>query len=408
MKRTLFLIVCILFFCSVPAFAEGAATPISCPEDLFLLASDPDGDFVLTEDIYMTDELAWQPVVFHGHLDGQGYTIYNSHPAGFAAQTRTVYDGNYKEYEGYFQGFFGILDGAVVENLNLVGASAQVYNSDLCVFASPFAGLMENGVIVRNCSVQGFCDLSTSGHCFGVGGLAGYGSGRLENCTADVALVCIDTDVEYKDEQFMGGAYSAGYIDIVDCDIKIDGYDSDHGYVHNGGLVGMYIIYPKGTSYAGEIVDSHVEGRIRFFEDNRDRRAYCAPYIGEVLQWTYDWGGCTEDFERDEVFTYDETLRPCPHGNLYWTETKVEPDYGVQGYREFRCTECGYMVRTEYRAPLKQEITLIDPAPIEEALQEAQQAQSKGFSVIPIAAFAAGACVVALLLRILRNPKGKH
>ena len=388
-------------------FADGPVA-ISSPEDLFLLAEDPYGDFVLTEDIYMTEELAWQPVVFYGHLDGQGHTIYNSHPAGFANQTRTVYDGNYKEYEGYFQGFFGILDGGVVENLNLVGASTLAYQSELCIFASPFAGLMENGAIVRNCSVQGYSDLSTSGHCFGVGGLAGYGSGRLESCAADVSLVCIDTDVEYKDEQFMGGAYAAGYIDIVDCDIKIDGYDSDHGYVHDGGLVGMYIIYPKGTSYAGEIVDSHVEGRIRFFEDNRDRRAYCAPYIGEVLQWTYDWGGCTEDFERDEVFVYDEILRPCPHGNLYWTETKVEPDYGVQGYREFRCTECGYTVRTEYRAPLKQEITLIDPAPLEEALQEAQQAQSKGFSVIPIAAFAAGACVVALLLRILRNPKGKH
>ena len=409
MKRTLFLIVCILFFGSVPAFAEGAATPISCPEDLYLLASDPDGDFVLTEDIYMTDELAWQPVIFRGHLDGQGYTIYNSHPAGFANQTRTVYDGNYKEYEGYFQGFFGILDGAVVENLNLVGASTLAYRSDLCIFASPFAGLMENGAVVRNCSVQGYSDLSTSGHCFGVGGLAGYGSGRLENCTADVILLCIDTDREYKDEQFMGGAYAAGYIDIVDCDIHIDGYDSDHGYVHDGGLVGMYIIYPKGTSYAGQIVRSHVSGRIRFFEDNRDRRAYCAPYIGEVLQWTYEWGGCTEDFERDEVFTYDEDLLPCGHeGTDAWTVTTVEPDYGKQGYKEFYCSTCGFHYRMDYRAPLKQEIELIDPAPIEEALQEAQQAQSKGFSVIPIVAFAAGACIVALLLRVLRNPKGKH
>ena len=80
----------------------------------------------------------------------------------------------------------------------------------------------------------------------------------------------------------------------------------------------------------------------------------------------------------------------------------------MQGYRELRCVECGYTYRTDYRAPLKQEIELIDPAPIEEALQEAQQAQSKGFSIIPIIAFLAGAGVVALLLRIFSKPKGNH
>ena len=409
MKRVFVLTLLILALAACFAHAEGQPVPISSPEDLFLLVEDPDGAFVLTEDIYLPKDFAWVPPVFRGHLDGQGHTIYNAHNSGLCPQTRTVYDGNYKEYEGYFAGFFGILDGAVVENLNLIGASVLVYDSDLCAFAAPFAGLMENGALVRNCEVQGMGTLTTSGPCFGIGGFAGYGSGRIENSMADVTLCCVDTDIEYKDEQFMGGAYAAGFIDLADCRVTIDGYDSDHGYVHNGGLVGMYIIYPRGTSYAGQILNTHVEGRIRFFEDNRDRRAYCAPYIGEVLQWTYEWGGCSENFERDEVFTYDEILRPCPHGPESYTTIVTQPDYNVRGCTKYICSECGYSYIADHTAPLKQEIKLLDEEPLEQALQAAQQTQTNRFSVvIGAAAFLLGAGIVAVLFHLLGGKKGRH
>ncbi|MBQ3661543.1 MAG: hypothetical protein II907_05880 [Firmicutes bacterium] len=407
-------LICLLA-CGV-SYADSAATPISSPEDLLLLVQNPDGDFVLTEDIYLPDLQAepffeWTPPVFRGHLDGQGHTIYNVRNTDICSETSTVYDGNYKEYDGEFAGLFGILDGAVVENLNLVGANI-LWRDDFpgdrggCVFAGLMTGLMENGAVVRNCSVQGSCEVSTSGHCFGVGGIAGYGSGRIENSSADAVLICVDKDKEYKDEQFMGGAYSAGFIDIVDCDIKIDGYDSDHGYVHNGGLVGMYIIYPKGTSYAGQVLDTHVSGRIRFFEDNRDRRAYCAPYIGEVLQWTYDWGGCTENFLRDEVFTYDEDLVPCEHqGTSSWTAMVVEPYYGMQGYTEYTCEECGYTVRTDYKAPLKQEFRVLK-APVLDEKEEAVLKKAKGLPLPLVAGI--GACVLLVFLFLATRKKGKH
>ena len=68
MKRiAVLLLICISMATGI-VFADGPVA-ISSPEDLFLLAEDPNGDFVLTEDIYMTEELAWQPVVFYGHLD---------------------------------------------------------------------------------------------------------------------------------------------------------------------------------------------------------------------------------------------------------------------------------------------------------------------------------------------------
>ena len=401
MKRILILILVLCFFCAPAAFVFAAVDPIeiSCMEDLYLLAEHPEGYFILTDDIYFDPDSEWVPPVFRGRLNGNGYTIYNASPSSLCPETRTVYDGNYKEYDGQFAGLFGILDGAFVEELNLVGATVQVQDSDACIFAGLLTGLMENNAIVRNCSIQGFCDVSTSGPCFGVGGIAGYGSGQIDWCSADTVLVCTDTDREYKDEQFMGGAYAAGFIDLIENDIRIDGYDSDHGYVHDGGLVGMYIIYPRGTSYAGGVVSNHVSGRIRFFEDNRDRRAYCAPYIGEVLQWTYEWGGCTEDFERDEVFVYDEDLRPCVHGQASWDENVTEADYGVQGYTDITCRECGYAFRTAYRAPLKQEIRVLEEEPVAEAAAAAAEANAKQ-GVDPKAII--GACIGgAILLAVL-------
>ena len=86
---------------------------------------------------------------------------------------------------------------------------------------------------------------------FGVGGFVGYGSGTLESCQGDFTLICTDTDAQTRDEQFMGGAYAAGHLNVKDCTVAIDGYDSDHGYVHNGGLVGMYIFYPAGLDFHG-------------------------------------------------------------------------------------------------------------------------------------------------------------
>ena len=412
MKKIILFVITILAFSWSFSFAENSAIELSSAEDLQLLAENPDGEFILTEDIYFEPDTEWVPPVFRGHLNGNGYTIYNVHNTGLCPETRTVYDGNYKEYDGAFAGLFGILDGAVVEELNLVGASIQVYDSDACVFAGVLTGLMENDAVVRNCSVQGSCDVSTSGHCFGVGGIAGYGSGQISWCSADTTLVCTDTDVEYKDEQFMGGAYAAGFIDLLENDIRIDGCDSDHGYVHNGGLVGMYIIYPKGTSYAGAVVNDHVSGRIRFFEDNRDRRAYCEPYIGEVLQWTYDWGGCTEDFERAEVFTYDADLVPCEHqGTDSWTVTTVAPDYGKQGYSEGVCSACGYTVRMDYRAPLKQEIQLLDEEPIAEAAAEAAAEVKANQGLDPkalLGIFIGGAIILAALILYGKGKGGKH
>ena len=65
---------------------------------------------------------------------------------------------------------------------------------------------------VTGCTVKGEVYLRAHDRMFGVGGVIGYGFGKLENVQAEVTLVCIDTDRTTKDEQFYMKAFEGkGY-----------------------------------------------------------------------------------------------------------------------------------------------------------------------------------------------------
>ncbi len=283
-----------------------ASIAIYSAEELMAIPEGTSNSYYLANDIDMGG-LIWTPKDFNGHFDGYSHTISNLSIDGCGSGIAQTYDGNMKVYDTSFCGLFGILDGATVENFTLESVSLKCATEYENVFAGIVAGFM-NDATVKNINISGTGYLETSSKCFGIGGIAGYGNGLIENCNADITLVCIDNNAEEKDEQFMGGAYAAGYIDIVSNIINIDGYDSDHGYVHNGGLVGMYMQYDVDTT--GHIDNNSVNGRIKFFEDNRDRRAYCAPYVGEIVTWTLTMDGNHESFTRDEVFEYTKNLLP--------------------------------------------------------------------------------------------------
>ena len=279
---------------------------ISLPEELKAIPDGSSRSFYLTNDIDMKG-LSWTPKDFKGEFDGKGFAIKNLSVAGHSGGIAQVYDGNMKVYDTSFCGVFGILDGAKVHDFSLENMKFKCATGEGNIFAGSIAGFM-NRATVSNVNIKAEGYLETSSKCFGIGGIAGYGNGLIENCTADVQLVCIDNDAKSRDEQFMGGAYAAGRIDLVGNTIIIDGYDSDHGYVHDGGLVGMYIHYDEDVK--GHIDHNNVSGRIKFFEDNRDRRAYCAPYGGEMMSWNLTMDGNTQSFTRDEVFEYNINLLP--------------------------------------------------------------------------------------------------
>lgn len=309
------------------------------------MRDDPSGAYRLTENIDMAGK-TWEPLDFSGELDGGGHALLNLEVTSTGPAAAVTYDGNYKTYDTSFAGLFGTLTGAVVRDLALWNVRIAV-EADTPCFIGAIAGYTEDSTIA-NCTVQGVLELTAHNRMFGVGGFVGYGSGTLEECRGSFTLVCTDTDAQTRDEQFMGGAYAAGHLDVKNCTVDIDGYDSDHGYVHNGGLVGMYIFYPAGLDHKGEITGNAVTGQITFFEDNTNRRAYCNGFIGEIMNWNFTNAGNTDSFTRNEVFDYTTDLRPHMCGAPDYTETVTPAGCDTFGYTTRTCNTCGYSETDDY------------------------------------------------------------
>ncbi len=321
--------------------ATQEATPVFDAEGLLAMASDPYGSYRLMCDVDLTG-IAWQPIEFHGTLLGDGHAILNASVTSTGQARRTTYDGNMKEYDTSFAGFFDTLEGATVQNVVFLGLNVDVSTSEP-TFVGGICGYMDNAVI-EGCTVGGEVSLATSGASFGVGGIVGFGRGRIADCVADTTLVCRDLDAYQKDEQFMGGAYGVGYADLLGNTIILRGYDSDHGYVHNGGMVGMYIVYDESANHAGIVANNRVQGFITFFEDNEDRRAYCEPEIGENMSMDAitTREGNTSDFTPDERFEYDRDLLPHTCENPQWTEEVIAGTCTDRGRTQRTCANCGY------------------------------------------------------------------
>ncbi len=347
MKR-LFLLLFPLFLLLLPLTAgakEAQPIPISTPDDLAAMAQDPTGHYVLTNDLDMTG-IEWKSLDFSGTLDGQGHAILNLTLSEPSDTRLDSVDGNCKFYETTYVGLFGTLTDAEVKDLKLINVRGLV-ESDEPVFLAALAGYCRDSSIT-GCTVTATLELRAHDRMFGVGGVIGYGSGLVENCDVDVTLICVDTDASTRDEQFLGGVFATGFVDVLDSTIHIQGYSSEHGYAHNGGITGMLMQYPLAVRHAGYITGNQVTGFITFFEDNTDRRAYCAAYCGEILAYNYYVRDNTEEFTRDERKEYDVELRPemCPEP-LY-SETVVPGTCDTYGYTEYTCPFCAYTFRDRY------------------------------------------------------------
>ncbi|MBP5282231.1 MAG: hypothetical protein J6Z22_06995, partial [Lachnospiraceae bacterium] len=140
---------------------------------------------------------------------------------------------------------------------------------------------------------------------------------------------------------------------------------------HDGGLVGMYMFYPKGKAYRGTITDNYVSGKITFFEDNKNRRAYCTGFIGEIMNWDFENGRNKNDFVRDEVFQYDKNLLPHTCDNPVMREEVVTPTCEF-GYTHYVCETCGYEENDHYtlKCHAYEWQTVKEPTESEEGLRE--------------------------------------
>ena len=348
MKRLLSVFVLfalILTLCPV-AFAEETPVEIHTVEDLQAMAENPAGSYVLMADLDLAG-IEWMPVdLVGGSFDGNGHTILNLTITQAGATRDISYDGNRKTYDTTFAGLFGVLRDASVKNLHLLNVRGNVVTDQPCFLGSIAGAAYDSQVI--DCTVAGTLQLQAFDRMFGVGGVVGYGSGLMERCTADVTLICIDTGKDTLDEQFLGGAFATGFIDVVDCDVTINGYVSEYGYVHNGGLIGMIMQYPLGNGRKGVLSGNTVKGQITFFECNKSRRAYCEAFIGETLASYYSRKSNTSDFKRNEIKSYDVILLPEMCENPVYTEEVVPAGCDTFGYTTYTCEGCGYSYTDHY------------------------------------------------------------
>ncbi len=358
MRRWLVLLWIAVLLASLAGPALGEESPgetvteITDAEGLRAMAENPEGRYRLARDIDLRGE-PWVPIAFAGELDGAGHTIYNLYVDQAGPDTRLARDGNKKPYDTAFAGLFSVLENAAVRDLTLKGAFVELEHPGDCL-AALLTGYMDRTVL-ENVTVEGRVHLATHGTMVGVGGLAGYGCGSFKGCTARVELVFEDRNRESKCEQFLGGVLACGICSIEDCTVVIDGYDSCHGYVHNGGLVGMY--FHCGTGYKrGPVNRNTISGRITFFEDNRDRRAYCRPGIGEHLSKpTQTKGNNSKGFKKKEVRKYDKVLQPEQCDAPVYELIEVEGAGTEWGWTQHVCTTCGYSWTDRYTAPVPDE-----------------------------------------------------
>ena len=363
MKRTVvcLLILALVLVWPVGAMAAGEETvtttggeetvavkEIHTVEDLQAVANDPDGSYILMENLDLAG-VEWKPLDFRGTFDGNGKAVLNLTLTQPGDERDISYDGNIKEYDTTFVGFFGTLRNATVKNLQLLNVRT-VTQMDVPVFVGGMAGFSQ-GSTISDCTVTGCMELRAHDRMFGIAGVVGYGTGTVENCTVDVTLICTDTDPNTKDEQFLGGVFSTGFMDVFNCKVNIDGYVSEFGYCHNGGIVGMNMQKPLGEGRCGRLNGNSVTGKITFFEMNEDRRAYCRPIAGETLATWVDYSGNTSDFQRDERKEFDTELRPEMCEAPTYAQVVTEPGCDSFGYTVYTCNGCGYSYSDHYTLP---------------------------------------------------------
>lgn len=337
--------VLVLSLLYLPVFADELPTQIHTADDLLAIAQNPEGSYILMEDLDMTG-IPWPCPDFAGSFDGNGHAILNVSFSQPGQTTAISYDGNVKTYDTYFAGFFSTLKNATVQDLHLVNVQALV-EADTPIFLGGLAGYSEHSS-VTGCSVSGILELRAHDRMFGVGGLIGYGNGTVDACRVDVTLICTDTDANTRDEQFMGGIFATGYMDVTNCEIVLDGYSSEYGYAHNGGITGMYMQQPLGKGYKGYLTDNTVTGKITFFECNTNRRAYCKADAGEVVASRYTISRNKTDFTRDERKEYDTELRPEMCAAPVYAEEVIASGCDTYGYTCHTCTSCGYTYKDAY------------------------------------------------------------
>ncbi len=353
MKKRIVLALILAFALLAPltAHAAGETAPVSISDaaGLAAIANNPEGNYALAADIDMTG-VDWSPIAFRGTLDGGGHTIYNLSITKVGLDTAKTYDGRHRGYITSFAALFSIVKDGSIQNLNLLNVKVDL-QTDQPIFIAGIAGCLQGGTI-SNCSVNGRLKVGATSRQCGAGGVAGFGSGLIQNCAADAEITVVAVGATGTCEEYMGGVLANGYADVDGCSVKLAAYTSVQGYVHNGGLVGLSDVNPKNRTHYGYVKNCAVDAVISFFEEVDDRRAYCKAYVGENQNDGLTIAkNMTVRFESKESKDYDTILLPDSGENPVYNSEVTEPTCTDFGYTTFINEKTGYRYTDDYTAP---------------------------------------------------------
>ena len=338
----------------VSATTSAATAPIEIHdvEGLRAISQDPAADYVLAADIDMKGVL-WNPLELTGTLDGNDHTIYNLTVRETNATPHTTIDGNHEPYATYLAGLFSWTKDAQIQDLHLLNVDIRI-SADEYVFIGGLVGLADNTRIDR-CSVSGRIYLTTSKKMFGAGGLVGFaeGTGSIMDCSTDVLTVLVDTNQTERCEAFMGGLLACGQAYLERNTVKTVGYASLSGYMHTGGIVGMFhkSIHRDPTVF--RIVDCAVSATEFYFEDNPDPRGYCYAVYGEIpsSDTRLVSGNTVLSFSKDQATSFDKVLLPEKDDDPVYDPVVTPPTCTAFGYTTYTCSTCGYAYTDDFTPP---------------------------------------------------------
>ena len=336
----------------LPAFAaeetEQTFISIHTVEDLQKIRENPSGNYILEEHLDLAG-VEWQPVDFTGVFDGGGHAILNLKLMSLGDTREDVYTERNQSYLAGFAGLFSTLKNAEVRNLQLINVRGVVETDEPC-FVGGVTGYSYESLI-KNCKVTGTMELRAHKQMYGMGGVVGYGSGTVEACNADVVLICVDTDEEKNDEQFMGGILGTGFMDLFYNTVELEGSSAVYGSSHNGTLVGRMIKKPLGEGKVLNVTNNNSEGHIKFYENNSKHSAVCNAGIGELQVSGYVMHHNKQGLDREPVSKYELALGPCLCEGFDLHEYTVYPMCSKNRFGHYvtECYGCGYMNTDDYK-----------------------------------------------------------
>lgn len=167
-------------------------------------------------------------------LSGKEWTPFNP-KSGYVTQAYAgIFDGDFHSVTGLIinseasnQGLFGVINGATVKNLKVVGSVSSSGN-----YVGGIAGKVQQGTI-ENCSFSGSVATAKSGGY--AGGITGY-AGNSDTQTAQITGCVSTASVSGSDKGIVGGIVGyAKYSEIINC------YNagSVNGAKRSGGIAGQ-------------------------------------------------------------------------------------------------------------------------------------------------------------------------